>query len=105
MTKCNVFCYSPQGYSVHLELSGEKVYGDMLLLLDRLATDGFLPRPYPAGSVGHAGGSNGHEGVSTPPAHWCQLHEQEYLQYQKDGKSWWSNKTPSGEWCREGKHA
>jgi hypothetical protein len=44
--------------------------------------------------------------VKRPPRsetrHWCQQHQTEFKQYEKDGRAWRSHKAPDGTWCKEG---
>jgi hypothetical protein len=39
----------------------------------------------------------------TPPApgHWCAAHQTQYKRFSKDGRTWYSHKTPDGKWCKE----
>lgn len=44
--------------------------------------------------------------IQLPPApllreHWCQVHQAEYRQFTKEGKTWHSDKAPDGKWCKE----
>ena len=88
--KFNVFATSPQGFSCHLELEGEKVYKDAILLLAQLAADGFTPRGQDVPNS-----TNGHP-------HWCEAHQTEYKRMSKGDSVWYSHRIEgANKWCRE----
>ena len=63
----DVFALSPQGYEVHFQIQGDKVYDDALRLLEKLDKDSFKVR-----------GKNGHQQAPESPEraatseHYCQ---------------------------------
>jgi hypothetical protein len=105
--KVVVFATSPQGFSCHLELEGEKVYSDALKLLAQLEKDGFTPAP-----EGHQQGhqidvqpsSNSPDGSSQhSPEHFCQDHGVAFVERKgKNGATFYSHKQGDG-WCNEAK--
>ncbi len=96
MTNFDVFAVSPQGFEVHWQLQGEKVYEDAVKLLDKLQRDGFkareLGRPRTKPS----------QPVQDSQAPFCQEHGTSFKPYSKDGRSWFAHKLDNGKWCRQG---
>lgn len=90
MISFDVFGLSPQGYEVHFQLQGEKVYDDAVKLLEKLEKDGFGVR-----------GKASSNGQARSEAHYCQEHQTEYKRFEKDGRVWYSHKTADGKWCKE----
>ena len=52
---------------------------------------------------GHTTTRNGKlEGnTNTSNGHYCQQHGVPFQRHEKNGRTWYSHKTDSGEWCRE----
>lgn len=92
MISFDVFAVAPQGYEVHFQVQGEKVYADAQKLLSQMQADGFLPRVKPKSGDGH--NNNG-------ACHYCEEHQTEFKRFEKDGRVWYSHKAPDGKWCRE----
>ena len=44
MTEFNIFAISPEGFEIHIQLTGERVYGDARACMQRMIKDGFAPR-------------------------------------------------------------
>ncbi len=111
----DVFAVSPEGYEVHIQLNGQRVYDDGRRLLAQLARDGFKPRPgrvarkdevIPAAA--HAEPQPEETGSrranNRAAAHQdeliCEEHGTPYRAFERDGQTWYAHRLASGQWCR-----
>lgn len=84
----DVFAVSPEGFDVHSQLNGEKVYTEAHSLLERLVADGFKPREQRRQS----------RPAKTPDGPPCPVHGVPFRTYNKDGKTWQAHRQGDG-WC------
>jgi len=86
----DVFAVSPEGFEVHFQLAGEKVYSESRKLLAQMVKDGYAPRPA--------------KGARKPPAvqgPLCEAHGVHFREYSKDGKTWQAHQLDDGTWCHQ----
>lgn len=91
----DVFAVSPQGYEVHFQLNGEKVYEGAVKLLAALNKDGFMPKMMYQGSP--KGNGNG---AGKGAQKLCPLHKTPMQLYENGNGAWFSHGLDDGNWCR-----
>jgi hypothetical protein len=83
----NVRYVDPRGFVCQLTLrsdSGKELLEKVSNALSHLLEQGCQPYQY------------SRDGQNTK---WCSTHNVSMRQYSKNGKTWYSHKLPSGEWC------
>jgi len=100
MIQFDVFAQSAQGYEVHFQIQGDKVYDDALRLLEKLEADGFKARAMNGYKGHHSKAAQNGNGDS---AHRCEKHNVDYRRYFKGERVWYAHQTDDGEWCKERK--
>lgn len=97
----DVFAQSASGYDVHFQISGDHVYRDALLLLERMAKDGFLQRPTSRAIAQAEAQATVH--TPQPPASngmWCPVHgEKKVKASQFNSGLYCAGRLPDGQFC------